>query len=120
MGNVIRTEYGWPAHFISSHKCLFRRHTQLTYNNTTVVVSTVGQMILDNDVFEIGSECFFETKAYYANDNIAIKDADISRPIDFDSVGVISEPHKFVEANDMHEAVVSELIQKFDLYEEPI
>jgi len=110
---VIRKERGWAGHFVCSSECLFRRNTLLTYRNKRVVVSTVGLLVRNNKIETVGSERYFETMAFYAdkNDN-RFFDADVSKTFNFKSKCAISEIDAEDKANDMHEDVVTEIINK--------
>lgn len=110
---VIRTERGWPGHFICANRCRFRRNTLLTYNDIRIVVSTVGLMELDGKFETIGHNRHFETKAFHADKNDKrYFDADVSKQVYFDSEWAIAEPNADDRANEMHEAVVLEITNK--------
>jgi len=119
--SVIRTERGWGGHFIYVNRCLFRRNTLLEYNNTKIVVSTVGLMIdihapgYPNGItFDtIGHNRYYETMAFHSKEeDIRYHDADVSRNVSFDSPWTISEIDADDLANEMHEAVVTELTSR--------
>jgi hypothetical protein len=128
---VKRTERGWGGHFICYYDCLFRRNTLLEYNNTRVVISTVGAMYA-RDPYDIsgkkrlqtiGYKRFYETMAFMAKEENGYIEADVSREIHFDSdwaIGGTDDAEEFIkvhpyadnEANDMHEGVVKEIERK--------
>jgi len=115
--NVKRTERGWGVHFCGAHNCLFRRNTLLEYNNTRIVVSTVGAWrTLHSDEFQkMGSNRYYETMVFHAQQVQEIYwDADVSYQIDFDSPWTIDTigNDSDMKANDMHEKVVDEFIWK--------
>ena len=110
---VKRTERGWGGHFICADRCLFRRNTLLEYEDTKIVVSTVGSMVQNDKVEEIGLDRYYETMAFHSNQNdTRYYDADVEKQISFDSQWAISERDADDKANDMHEVVVGELTQK--------
>ena len=109
---VKRTERGWAGHFICSHKCRFHLNTLLEYKSTKIVISTVGMMITNNKPEEIGCDKYYETMAFYAKQEDEFVEMDVERPIEFDNNWVIDEPYKDNEANEMHENVVQEIINK--------
>lgn len=116
---IIRTERGWAGHFCCAHNCLFRRNTLLEYNNIKIVVSTVGNMIdpISKNKATIGSDnIYYETMAFFAKKNDGYWDADVSKQISFDSPWYVK--HLLISsdqnANDMHETVVKELINKLN------
>jgi len=115
-GGVLRTERGWAGHFISGHRCLFRRNTLLTYNDIKIVVSSVGLMLMDYNkrTFEtIGHNRHFETMVFHADKNDKrYCDADVSKQIEFDNDWCIAEQDADDKANEMHEAVVLEITEK--------
>lgn len=122
-------ERGWAGHFICADRCKFRRNTLLEYKNKKWIISTVGQMPARNPVFAdnkrgyttIGSNRYYETMAFKAkkvrekeNDKNFYWDADVTKQIDFDSNWALNECEFYSDqkANDMHEKVVEELINK--------
>lgn len=124
---IKRTERGWAGHFICARRCLFRRNTLLEKGDVKVVVSTVGLLenpfygdkskgILAENRFEtIGWQRYFETMAFHANpSDIRYHDIDVERPVEFDSPRTINEIDADDKANDMHEAVVVELMEKME------
>jgi hypothetical protein len=112
---VKRTERGWAGHFICAYRCRFRRNTLLECGEKRVVVSTVGMMASQTeDKFEpIGYNRYFETMAFHAHRvDDRYWDADVSRQIFFDSPWAIGEIDADDKANDMHDNVVFEIIDK--------
>lgn len=125
MQEVKRTERGWAGHYICANYCRFRRNTLLEYGDKKWVVSTVGHYVnpFSGEMEEIGYHRWYETMAFEAKaDDTTYYDADVSKPIEFDSEwGLFADwsdefvnEHPFAdnEANDMHEAVVAELMEK--------
>ena len=121
--SVKRIERGWVGHFIGGHRCRFRRNTLLECGEKKVVVSTVGAYESPTGRFEtIGVDRWFETMAFNAKFEHGYWDADVNEIIDFESPwGLFAEtweelcktyPQIDNSANDMHEAVVAELIQR--------
>ena len=115
---VKRTERGWAGHFICADRCLFRRNTLLELGCTRIVVSSVGLMKnfppfdKEEKFTTVGYDRHFETMAFMAQWDGRYWDADVSRQVGFDSPWAISEPDADDRANDMHEAVVNELVHK--------
>lgn len=116
-----RTERGWAGHFICAESCLFRRNTLLEYGDKKWVISTVGRMIttnpttMDREFTTIGVGRYYETMAFVGvKDELGYVDADVQRTIDFESSWAIHDIKSDSEqrANDMHEKVVSELIER--------
>lgn len=124
MKKLIRTERGWVGHFICAGRCLFRRNTLLEYEETRIVISTVGLMLdihlpdypNKNKIIEVGIGRYFETMAFHAKlvDN-RYWDADVSKQIYFDSPWAIDKIDADDKANDMHEIVVTEISDKLSL-----
>lgn len=112
--NVKRTERGWAGHFIGSSLCKFRRNTLLEYGDKAIVVSSVGLMIdrSAGGFQEIGAGRHFETMAFHAIKTDRWKDADVEKNVYFDSPCTIAEIDADDKANDMHEVVVAEIINK--------
>lgn len=117
------TERGWAGHYICSDRCKFRRNTLIEYGDTRVVVSTVGAFVIDGKFDMIGADRWYETMAFYAKKEGEYWEADVSRVVDFDSEwGLFAgSQDELVEkyksgidniANDMHDAVVSEIRSK--------
>ncbi len=126
------TERGWAGHFICADSCKFRRNTLLEYNDKKWIVSTVGAMpqskfmkkfpefCSENGFETIGLDRYYETMAFEAEpvknkDGVIIYyDADVGKQIDFDSDWAIPDCNFETDkqANEMHEKVVEELINK--------
>lgn len=129
------TERGWAGHFICADKCKFRRNSLLEYGDKKWIVSTVGAMpqsevmrkipefCSENGFETIGLERYYETMAFEAKEctekgsDCIYLDANVSEPIDFDSEWAIDHIDFGTdqEANDMHDAVVMELVEKIKL-----
>lgn len=127
MNDVKRTEHGWGGHFCCSQRCLFRRNTLIEYKNKKWIISTVGNYRPPNLRYEreaetIGTERYYETMAFEAEHEGGYWEADTSNQIYFDSQwGLFAESWKQLlakypdvdnAANDMHEKVVDELMEK--------
>ena len=132
LNEVKITERGWAGHFICADKCKFRRNTLLEYGDKKWIVSTVGAMpqseifrkipeFCSKNGFEtIGLDRYYETMAFEAQDctengsDCVYLDANVSEQIDFDSNWAIDHIDFGTdqEANDMHDAVVMELVEK--------
>lgn len=116
---ITRAERGWAGHFIAANNCRFRRNTLLSGNGYNIVVSTVGLWDVDGPdgvkFVEIGLNRYFETMAFHSKkDDLRYHDADVQNPVDFDSPWSISEMDADDDANNMHEAVVTELMIKME------
>ena len=112
---VVRTERGWAGHFICADRCRFRRNTLLAYNDIKIVVSSVGLMKRDDKFDEVGAGRYFETMAFHANkDDKRYFDANVSKQVYFESDWAIAEIDADDKANEMHEAVVGEIITKLE------
>jgi hypothetical protein len=114
--NIKRTERGWAAHFICADRCMFHRNTLIEYDNISIVVSTVGNMKTfydskDNKIQMIGADRYFETLVFHSKKN-KFNDANVSRQITMNSDWQISEPWKELEADEMHENNINEIIQR--------
>ena len=124
---VKRTERGWAGHFICGDRCRFRRNTLIEYGDKKWVVSSVGAMYLFNpltrksELDSVGYERWYETMAFVARDD-EYNDADVSQEIHFESEWGLfgadkddflkNHPMADMEANEMHEKVVEELMKK--------
>lgn len=114
---VKRTERGWPGHFILSDRCLFRRNTLLERGSTRIVVSTVGLLVdihangypNDKKIVPVGSDHYYETKAFQAKGVGRYWDADHEQMFSFASPFIIDTPDSDLQANEMHENVVNEI-----------
>ena len=122
---VKRTERGWAGHFICAENCQFRRNTLLEYGDRKWVISTVGRLLttdyktkkLKFDTIGAGNR-YYETMAFVgAEIEKGYIDANVSEPIDFESNWAINDIKEDSEqrANDMHEKVVQELMEKIQL-----
>ena len=118
------TERGWAGHFILADRCLFRRNTLLEYKGKKWVVSTVGAYRnCENKMDSIGYRRWYETMAFEAKERFGFIEADVKKEIFFNSEwGIWGDSWEEVckncndtpdnAANDMHDKVVSELIDK--------
>ena len=112
---VVRTERGWAGHFICSNRCRFRRNTLLMLDDVRVVVSTVGLLELKGKIESIGADSrYYETMAFHALLDERYWDADVSRQVEFNSPWAIDVIDVDDKANEMHEAVVDELICRLE------
>ena len=110
---VKRTERGWAGHFISADKCRFRRNTLLEYNDIAIIVSTVGLLYYNDEIQTVGHKRYFETMVFHTNkEDKRYKDADVTKQVYFDNEWAINEIDADDKANEMHEAVVSEITEK--------
>ena len=110
---VKRTERGWPGHFCGAHSCLFRRNTLLDSGIQKVVVSTVGgYRVLEDYETLNASGAYYETCAFEAISDGHYNDADTSQEISFDSPWMVKDLSDDLGANNMHETVVEELMEK--------
>ena len=118
------TERGWAGHFICSDRCLFRRNTLLEYKDKKWIVSTEGAFRnRENKMDSIGHRRWYETMAFEAIEDRGYIEADVMKEISFDSEwGIWGDSWEEVcdncngtpdnVANDMHDRVVNELIDK--------
>lgn len=113
---VTVTERGWAGHFISADKCRFRRNTLLEYKSKKWVISTVGDYVssVTKTVDTIACHCYYETIAFEAKYEKPYWEADVTKILSFDSNNRIDhcEYETDLEADNMHNTVVNELIQK--------
>lgn len=121
---VKRTERGWPGHFICAKDCIFRRNTLLEYEDKKWIVSTVGQMLspLTKEIDTIGANRWYETMVFEAKLQHGYWDIDVEKQIypeqDWGIWGEtweeVIEKYPLVDnnANDMHEQIVNEMIEK--------
>jgi hypothetical protein len=117
------TERGWPSHFILGDRCLFRRNTLIEGPNDSVIVGTVGSMMKKDGtgIDTIGPRRYYETMVFGAVLYDHHMDADVSDQRSFESPWAITadSPDELGDdvdniANDMHEAVVAEFVQKLE------
>lgn len=123
MGEVKRTERGWGGHFICAYRCNFRRNTLLEVGKREIVISTVGMMEdykIEGKIDAVGSGGrYYETMAFHAKKDGPYWDIAVGRKVSFDSEWAIcaesvNDLPEDVDnlANDMHEAVVTEIAAK--------
>ena len=112
---VKRTERGWAGHFCCSYRCEYHRNTLLEYNGMKVVVSTVGRLrkdMISGTYEDLGYKRYFETMAFMADEDDKYNDADVEREISFDAKWSLPSPDMELEADAMHEDVVTELSKR--------
>jgi hypothetical protein len=115
---VKRTERGWAGHYCCAMECQFRRNTLLEKGEVKIVVSTVGAMFQRNEedgYSEIGVNRYYETMVFFAKLEQGIYlDVDVQKQIPINQnwqIGKISEKAD-LEANNMHESIVKEMIER--------
>lgn len=112
---LIKTERGWPGHYICASDCRFRRNTLLEYGDVRIVVSTVGQKRIKRngklEMDKVGCGRYYETMVFHTKYDGMYWDADVHRVVEFESDWQINDikEESDQEANDMHEAVVKEI-----------
>lgn len=104
------TYRGWAGHFIGSPKCSFRLNTLIEYKDIKIVVSTVGRMLMNSKIVEIGRGRYYETMAFRAIRKNGYWDADISRTVNFSSEWQYSNKYDENAVNDGHIKVVNEIV----------
>jgi hypothetical protein len=116
---VTRTERGWPGHLCVANSCMFRRNTLIECGDRRIVVSTVGNYIYQEKIKTIGHLRYYETMAFEAVLEGPYWDANVSEEVNFQSPWAIradsvEELPDDVDnlADEMHEAVVAELMKK--------
>lgn len=121
MSTVKRIERGWPGHYICANRCLFRLNTLLEYKDKKIVVSTVGNMYMDNKPEMIGHNRWYETMVFYGKQDGYYIEADVSQELYPDQDwGIWAESHDELPddvdnlANSMHESIVQEFIKKLE------
>jgi len=123
-------ERGWGGHFICANRCLFRRNTLIDGGKKKIVVSTVGGMKNLNDIGIDtigGGGRYYETMAFEAHKDGEYWEASVSNELSFESewsicADSVDELPDDVDnkANDMHDAIVSELAQAMRMRDEDI
>ena len=112
---VKRTERGWAGHFCCSYRCEYHRNTLLEYNGVKVVVSTIGRLrkdMISRLYEELEYKRYFETMAFMADEDDRYNDADVERELSFDAKWSLPSPDMELEADAMHEDVVTELSKR--------
>ena len=112
MSKLKRTERGWGGHYILSNKCLFRRNTLLEFGDVKLVISTVGNLYINEEIDTVGANRYAETMAFYAKFDGHYWDADVTKELKFSSPWAMHTYDDDNKTNDMHEAVVSEFLLK--------
>ncbi len=117
MNKVKRTERGWPAHCIVGHRCVFHLNTLLELGKKKIVVSTIGNYTpnaIKGETKEIGAHRYYETQAFKAKFDDPYWEINVEKNISFNSPWSIAEFNygTDLEANNMHEKVVNEIIDK--------
>ena len=80
-----------------------------------VVVSTVGKLRKERtrkQYVEVGHGRYFETRAFIANENDKYNDADTTKEVVFNEKWDLPSPDMELEADAMHEDVVTELSKR--------
>ena len=81
--NITVKERGWAGHFIMGHKCMYRRNTLVSGDNISVVVSTVGNMVIDDKrgVDEVGLNRIYETMVFVSKFENGYHEADVTKEV---------------------------------------
>lgn len=114
------TYRGWAGHFICSTRCRFHLNTLIEHNGYSVVVSTVGNFYAkpeDRKPDTIGADRHYETMAFEGVKENEYIEADVSKPVYFDSdwAWKITKENEDVIDNivtEGHNAVVEEIKQR--------
>lgn len=126
MHYVTMEEYGWPGHYCCADRCRFKRNTLLIqyggepriedWISEAIIVSTVGEFWPSGqaeEMIEVGGERFYETMIFKASFSEELRhyviDTDKEIKVDVSLPWAISERHKPVEANKMHNDIVMHL-----------
>lgn len=123
--NVKITERGWAGHFIAANGCRFRRNTLLEYGNRKWIVSTVGAYYPRGARYPemIGDERWYETMVFEGEmKSNGYIDANVEKEFfpkndcgiwgtSWDEV-LERYPTPDNAANDMHERIVTEMIER--------
>lgn len=116
--NITIKERGWPGHFILGNKCLYHRNTLVSSEDIAVVVSTVGNMILDEKkgVEEVGLNRIYETMVFVAKYENNYQEADVNREVYNTASNWNLSKHELRgdsdnQADDMHDAMVTEVVE---------
>lgn len=111
-------ERGWPGHFILGNKCLYHRNTLVSSEDIAVVVSTVGNMVLDDKkgVEEVGLNRIYETMVFVAKYKNNYHEADVSKEVSNTTSNWYLSKHELRkdsdnQADDMHDAMVKEVAE---------
>lgn len=122
MDKIKRTERGWGAHFVGAKNCLFRRNTLIEKGESRYVVSTVGnwQIPVEDETYdnthEISPGRYYETLVFKATFIDPYWEAEIQKQIHVDAKQEIAKSSvtSDFEANEMHEGVVKEIIERLN------
>lgn len=110
------TELGWEGDFCAASMCNFRRNTLIEHNEVSVIVSTVGNMISDGKVTEIGCDRHYETMVFHSQLEGEYIEIGVTKEIDSGVDGCLSitpENNTNIDnqANEMHEANVKKVCE---------
>jgi hypothetical protein len=111
-------ERGWPGHFILGNKCLYHRNTLVSSKDIAVVVSTVGNMVLDDKkgVEEVGLNRIYETMVFVAKYENNYQEADVSKEVYNTASNWNLSKHELRkdsdnQADDMHDTMVKNVAE---------
>lgn len=115
-------ERGWPAHYICADRCRFRRNTLVGEVGKGVVVSTVGNMVIDGQIDTVAAVgCYYETLAFAAVQRGEYVEADVTKELQFpgkkriNAMGAEDLPANVSNiANAMHDAAVAWFVAKLE------
>jgi hypothetical protein len=97
---------------------VFHLNTLIECGDQRIVVSTVGQMRTPSEskVQTIGLDRYYETMAFHARDCKGYVEAEVQQQINFESNWAIDKCDFSTDksANDMHDAVVTEIVSKLE------
>lgn len=109
---IKQTERGWPGHFCCSERCVFHRNTLLQYGETRIVVSTVGDFLInpsDRDYTTLGGGRYYETMIFHAENTGTPWDADVTREITISLPTSVFEQFAVNAPDIMHNNAVEEI-----------
>jgi hypothetical protein len=113
MNKVKKTYRGWPGHFCGAHNCIFHLNTLLEYEDKKLIVSTVGNYKLPEQInqgkpefVDMNREAYYETMVFHSK-NDEYNDIDASKEI-WQFTEYLSELDDN-KANNMHEKVIEKV-----------
>lgn len=83
--SITKTERGWAGHFICADRCRYHRNTLLTNGARHLVVSSVGNLVIDRKIDSVGHERWYETMVWRGHQDGPYIEMDVDHEVNWNT-----------------------------------